>query len=144
MRKRVLPLALCILAAACTSTPRPKDVTKADVDVRLMNSLFFGSSGTAAANFEITISNTAPVPITIHEVRLSSPGMVTYTLRAESYRVKETIDPGATAVISMTATVFGSPGATRNEEPLAVRVFLDFEANGTRHHDYFNILNVTT
>lgn len=143
MRRRLLALALCLFAVACGSS-RPPGVRKADVDIRLMNSLFFGSAGTAAANFEITVTNTADVPIVIHEIRLTSPGMVTYTLRAESRQMNETIDPGESTTVSMTATVFGTPGSTVNEEPFAVRVFLDFEVNGTRHHDYFNILNVTT
>ena len=144
MRNRVLPLALCLLAVACTSVSRPKELTKADVDVRLMNSLFFNSAGVAAANFEVVVKNTATMPITIREVRITSPGMVTYTLRSESRRMNETIDPGASTTLSITATVFGAPGSLINNEPFAVRVFLDFEANGTRHHDYFNILNVTT
>ena len=143
MRTRVLPIAL-ILLAACSSSPRPKDVTRADVDVRLTNSLFFNSAGIAAANFEVTVKNTASMPITLREVRLTSPGMVTYTLRAESRRMNETLDPGGSTTVLVTATVYGNPGSLINNEPFAVRVFLDFEANGMRHHDYFNILNVTT
>lgn len=143
MRHRVLPLAICVLAAACTSTPRPAGVTKADVDVRLMNQLFFSSAGTAAATFEVRITNTAPMPILIHGIRLSSPGMVQYTLRAEEKLVRETVEPGDSVAVSIPATLFGNPGATINEEPLAIRVFLDFEANGARHTDLFNILNVT-
>lgn len=144
MRTRVLALALCILAAACSSSPRPKGMTKADVDVRLTNSIFFNSAGIAAANLEVTVSNTAEMPIVLREVRVTSPGMVTYTLRAESRLMNETLDPGESQTFLVTATLYAGTSSLVYNEPLAVRVYLDFEANGQRHHDYFNILNVTT
>lgn len=142
MRIRVLP-AIAFLIVACSSAQRPAGLTKSDVDVRLMNSLFFSSAGTASANFEVTVQNTAKVPITIHAIRLSSPGMVQYSLRPEERRLLQTLDPGEETTVSMTATVFGQPGMDISTEPFAVRVFLDFEAEGKRHHDLYNILNVS-
>jgi hypothetical protein len=143
MRHRVLTIALCIAAAACSSAPRPKGLNRADVDVRLTNTLFFSSSGTAAANFEIDVTNTAEMPITVHAVRLSSPGMVEYALRPVERLMNETIDPGESTTITMAAMFVGPAGTRESTEPLGIRVFLDFEADGKRHHDYFNILNVS-
>jgi len=143
MRQRALPLIAAIVVVACaSSTTRPDGVTKADVDVALLNSLFFSSAGNAAASFEVRVTNTAEIPITIYSIRLSSPGMVQYSMQPVERRLRETVEPGQSATVGISATVFGNPGTTVNEEPFAVRVFLDFEANGARHHDIFNILNV--
>jgi hypothetical protein len=138
---RRLSLVALTLALACATTDRPAGLTKAEVGVRLLNPLFFGAAGTASATFAIGVQNTASVPIIVHAIRLSSPGMLEYSLKPEERQFHQTIESGETGGFSIATTVSGSPGMDPSE-PLAVRIFIDFEAGGQRYHDIFNVLNV--
>lgn len=141
--KRLLLTGLVVLSIACASgTPRPADATAPGVDVRLLNELFFGSNRTAAGTFEVEITNNAAVPMLIHSIRLSSPGMLEYSLRPEERRFGETIEAGVSKAFSVGATVVAASAGTDHREPLTVRVQLDVESGGKRYREIRNVMNV--
>src|SRR5687768_18603963 len=79
--RRSLPI-LLLLAFACASAPsgRPAGVPRPDIDARLVNPLFFGSSTSAPATIEVRVTNRGQVPIVVRRIELDSPGMGQYTL----------------------------------------------------------------
>lgn len=134
---------ITLLTIGCTSssgTSRPSSVGQPDISVTLANPLFFGSGTTAPANFDVTITNRANVPISLRRLEIDSPGMVEYRLVPMARQFNEVIAPGETKTLSVSATVRTAQTRLTPSEPLTVRVVADFEANGQRFREV--LLNV--
>jgi hypothetical protein len=131
-----------ILAACSAAVTRPSNVTAAEVDVNLTAPIFFGSLFTAPATFDVTVRNTASVPVNIRHIFLSAPGMAQYAIRAVDKIYNEALAPGETKSFPIMTTAIASSTALRASEPMNVRVEIDFEAAGQHYRDYFFVMNV--
>jgi len=129
--RRLLPL-LLLLSAACGSSSgnRPADVAKPDIDVRQTSSIFFGSSGITPVSLEVHITNRSGVPLRVREIQLRSTGMMQYGIRPMSKLFNETIAPGESSTLGITATAEARPMRAPSSEPLSVQAIVRFEANG--------------
>ncbi len=142
MRSRlVLPLAL--LFAACASINQPPTPGRPAIEVRQSSALFFGSSSTAPLNLELEITNPSKEPIVLRRIRIQAgPGMVQFSIYPAERMVRETIEPGQSKVINMTATAYTNLSRLDPTEPLGVRTTLDYEVGGKRHQELYVLLNV--
>ncbi|HKR62592.1 MAG TPA: hypothetical protein VJZ00_02575 [Thermoanaerobaculia bacterium] len=142
MRPRLLPAALLLLAA-CAAANQPPAPGRPSIDVRQQTALFFGSSQTAPLNLDFDITNTAKEPILIKRIRVQAgPGMMQYSVYPAERYVNETIAPGETKTIYVTATAYTDRTRLDATEPLGLRTTLDYESEGKRHQELYVLLNV--
>ena len=122
--------ALFAIACGSTGSSRPAGITAPEVRADLVGTIFFGSGNTAPANIDVTITNTASVPITLLRVEVDSPGMGTYRIQRTVRQVRENLAPGETKRVTVFATAITN---VRNpSEPLTIRTIADFEAGKDR------------
>lgn len=133
-----------LIAAACASGGRsgPSGVTQADVDVRTAGSLFFGSGTSAPLNLDVTVTNRASVPMTVRSIRISSPGMMQFTVRPAQKMFATILEPGETKTFPLSTTAIASRSRLSPTEPLNLRADIDFETNGRRFKEIFNFPSV--
>jgi hypothetical protein len=97
----------------------------------------FGSSGTGAASFDISVTNPATVPVRVRRIRLSAPAMVEYEIRPVSQPFDAVLAPNETKTFSMlTQAVASIPGLSPSE-PLNLRTEVDFEVNSKRYREIY-------
>ena len=125
-------LAATIFAAACGSTgsSRPATISAPEVRADLVGTVFFGSGNTAPANIDVTVTNTASVPITLVRVEVDSPGMGTYRIQRTTRQVRENLGPGETKRVTVFATAITT--VSNPTEPLTLRTIADFESGKDR------------
>ena len=125
-------LAAALFAAACgsTSSSRPAGISAPELRADLAGTVFFGSGNTAPANIDVTITNTASVPITLLRVEVDSPGMATYRIQRTVRQVRENLGPGETRRVTVFATAVTN--VSNPSEPLTLRTVADFEAGKDR------------
>lgn len=131
MRKAVLVSAF-LLAAACASTnvSRPADIAQPEIQVRPAGPVFLTQSS-SPLTIEVTVTNKANVPLAIREVEVSSLGSDQYEIpTARRIYPDEVVAPGETRTVSLSATAAARNSGTRVGQPLHVRTFVRFEANG--------------
>jgi hypothetical protein len=128
-------LAILVLTACAAQSTRPSTIAQPEIHLKMPASIFFGSSSTAPASIEVEIKNTADVPIRLRDIELSSPGMTEYTIRPVRRTFNEVIEPGQTRTFPLFATAVSNIGATTPTEPLSLRAFLSFEANGAKFRE---------
>ncbi|HYI13150.1 MAG TPA: hypothetical protein VEK57_29150 [Thermoanaerobaculia bacterium] len=138
--RRFAPALLFLFTLGCASGTatgsgggRPANVPAPEIRVDPVGSVFFGSGSDAPLAFEISVTNRATVPIQLQEVELSTPGMVQWGIRPIRRVYNQTIAPGDTYTASLVATAI-----TRQRdpsEPLTVRAFVGFEAEGKRFRE---------
>jgi hypothetical protein len=132
MRRFVFPALVLILIAGCSSagSTRPPGVAQPDISSDLSGSVFFGSGQSAPVTLDVSIRNNATTAITVRQIEITAPGMVSYTIRPARRLVNEQIAAGDTKMISLFTQAFTS---VRNPvEPLTLRTTVHFEANGAR------------
>lgn len=122
---------LLFLAVACGSarSSRPATIPKPELEVTLLNELFFGSFDQADATIEVRIGNRSTLPIVLRRVEISSPGMVQYEIFPVAREFRQTIAPGETKAV----TLFTGARTTtsRPVEPLTLRAVLQFAGGGS-------------
>ncbi len=138
MRLSVTVLFVAMLTAcAGTSANRPPEIARARVETTLRAPLMFGSSGTGAASFDITVTNPATVPVKVRRIRLSAPAMVEYAIRPVSQPFDAVLAPNETRTFSiLTEGVASRPGLIPSE-PLNLRTEVDFEVNSKRYREIY-------
>jgi len=127
--------AVLILAACASQSTRPSTIAQPEIHLKMPASIFFGASSTAPASIEVEITNKADVPIRLRDIELSSPGMTEYTIRPIRRTFNDVIEPGQTRTFPLFATAVSNVAVTSPTEPLALRAFLSFEANGTKFRE---------
>jgi hypothetical protein len=133
MRK---PLFLLAFAIACASAPeRPATVAQPEVQLTPAAPIYFGSGTSAPASLNLAITNRANVPLNVVRVRVEASGVADYTLRTFERNYRETLGPGETRVIPILTQAYAAYAGSRSNEPLTVRVFVDYEAEGTRFRE---------
>lgn len=132
MRRFVVPALVLILAAGCSSagSTRPAGVAQPDISTDLAGTVFFGSGRNAPVTLEVTIRNNATVAVTVRQIEITAPGMVTYTIRPVRRLVNEQIAAGDTKAISVFTQAYTNVRSPT--EPLTLRTTVHFEANGAR------------
>jgi len=127
-------IALLLFALGCgsmgSSGTRPASLAAADVTVRPASKLFFGSSSTAPLTLEVQITNRAAEPVKVRSVRLTSLGMMEYTLRPYEQFVNQTLQAGETKTFTVPMTAVAAAGGLSPTEPLTARAEVYFEARG--------------
>lgn len=142
MRNWVAVVLLSLSIACSSASSRPADVAAPDLDVAFAAPLFFGSSRTAPASFNVTVTNQAKVPMTVHSLRLSSPSMAQYGIRPVQRLFNETLAPGESKTLYLSTTAIAAVAGIMAMEPLTLRVEGDFAVAGQRYHELFNVVNV--
>lgn len=128
MRKSLSILLLLTTVACGTAqqSSRPAGIAQPDIDARLLNPLFFGSTSQAHATIEVAVQNRATVPITVRRIEIDSPGMAQYTIARSVRDYRETIPAGSTKALTTFATAIAQT-TTRPTEPLMLRVIVEFQ-----------------
>lgn len=138
----VVPLALLLLPA-CKTMNKPPTPGRPLVDVSQASALFFGSGTTAPLNLTVDIKNPAKEPIVVRRIRVQpGPGMTQYSMYPTERMLNQTIAPGETKEINLTATAFTQYSRLDPTEPLGVRTILDYDTGGKRHQELYIIMNV--
>lgn len=129
--RKLLPYALLFVAAACASTSpdRPSDIAQPEIRLRPTGPVFL-SQGTSPLTIEVQVRNLATVPITIREVDVSSPDRGQYSVGPARKLFEETVPPGETRTVALTAAITPQNTGSPVGEPVHVRGFVRFEANG--------------
>lgn len=140
MRRLLSLLPLLLLAVGCASGPadeeRPADIARPEILFAQRGEIMFGGTDTAPVRLDIQIRNAATVPLVVREIEVSSPEMITYGVQRSVRPYNETIPPGETRILEMIATAYTTSTQRRSyEEPLSIRAFVRFEANGKRFRE---------
>jgi hypothetical protein len=124
-------IAALLFTAACSSTnvSRPADIAQPEIRVRPAGPIFL-SQGTSALTIDVEVTNRANVPLVIREVEVSSLGSEQYSIPPARKLYTETIAPGETRKVSLSATAVAQNSQIPVGQPLQVRTRLRFEANG--------------
>jgi hypothetical protein len=146
--RRLIPLALLLVAAcalaACATMNKPPTPGRPVVDVRQASALFFGSGTTAPLNLTVDIQNPAKEPIVVRRIRLQpGPGMTQYSMYPTERTLNQTIAPGETKEISLTATAYTQYSRLDPTEPLGMRTILDYDTGGKHHQELYIAINVS-
>ena len=129
------------LAAACSSSSmskRPENVPKPDVQVRV-GEIFFGSGTTAPLPIDVAIINTGKQAIAVRRVFLETPSMMQFGIYPFERIFNETIEPGATGYFQMSPTAWASRSRLSPNEPLNLRVWVDFQSGEAHWRDVYNL-----
>lgn len=139
-RRLALPALLLLFSIACGSTAqRPAGVTRPEIDVDVVNEIFFGSSSTAPATLEVRVRNTSPHPITVRRIEISSTSMTEWGFPRQSRQYSEVVGPGDTKTINYFATA--QTVTRRRSEPLSFEARVEFESQGTRWQEFVRIVS---
>lgn len=136
--RRFALLTLLFIAIACSGNKatRPAHIAAPDIDVAIMNEIFFGSGRTAPATIEVRVKNLATVPITVRRIDIGSRTMTEWGLVRQSRGYSEVIAPGETKPITFFAT---AETLTRTRsEPLSYETRVEFEAEGARWQQFLH------
>jgi hypothetical protein len=140
---RTLTLALALLTA-CSSLNKPPTPGRPEVELFQQTALFFGSSSTAPLNLSVTIRNPAKEPIVIRRIRVTAGmGMTQYSVRPAERLFRETIGPGESKELQITATAYTDRNRLTPTEPLGLRTLVDYESGGKRHQELYVTLVVS-
>lgn len=140
---RKLTFILAFAAAACSSMNKPPTPGRPLVEIHQQTAIFFGSSGEAPLNLGVTITNPAKEPIVIRRIRVTAGiGMTQYSVLPAERIVQETIAPGETKELYVTATAVTDRARLTPTEPLGLRAVVDYDFAGKRHQELYVILNV--
>ena len=143
MRFPLTALTAVVLAACATSATRPADISRAEVSVALRAPLMFGSSRTAQAPLDVTVTNSAHVPVRVRRIRLSSPAMMDYTIRPVSFPFNDELAPNASKTFTLLSEAYASTRGLMPSEPLNVRAEIDFETGTHKYREIFNVVSGT-
>lgn len=132
MRRFAVPALVLILIAGCSSagSTRPAGVAQPDISTDLAGTVFFGSGRNAPVTLEVSIRNNATTAVTVRQIEVTAPGMVTYTIRPVRRLVNEQIAAGDTKMISVFTQAYTNVRSP--SEPLTLRTIVHLEANGAR------------
>ena len=124
---------LLLLTLACSGaqkSQRPQGMPQPDIDARLANSLFFGSTTSAPATIEVTVRNRGQAPLVVHRIEIDSPGMGQYYIQRYARIYNETVEPGQEKVLTAFTTAIANT-TVRPTEPLTVRALVELQSQGT-------------
>ena len=117
---------------------RPANVPKPDVQVRV-GEIFFGSGTTAPLPIDVAVINTGTQPIAVRRVFLETPSMMQFGIYPFERIFNETIEAGGTGYFQMSPTAWASRSRLTPNEPLNLRVWVDFESGGVHWRDLYNL-----
>jgi len=127
---------VCLLIAACGTTPRPKIAPLLTVSAD--REPFFGSNFEAPIDLGISVTNRSAEPIRVRSIRLRSPGGTQWAIRPLQKIFNEVIAPGQTKSLLMPAMAVASETRLTPTEPITLRVDLRFEAHGEQFREVYN------
>ncbi|HYH07870.1 MAG TPA: hypothetical protein VEK11_12505 [Thermoanaerobaculia bacterium] len=130
MHRAVSILLFLLVACASGSSSRPPSIAEPDIEVRLSQSTFFGSSSSATTTIEVMIGNRANVPITVRRVEIDSPTMVQYRVVRTARDVVQQIAPGESTTVLVMVPI--ETTTSRPVEPLTLRAIVEMEAGTDR------------
>jgi hypothetical protein len=127
------------LVAGCASAPsRPPGTAQPQIAVNLLGgSPFFGSGGTAAVTFEVTVGNTGSIPVNVRRIDIATTGMVQYGIYPAERYFNETIPAGEQHAFPISATAYSNSRRVSDVEPLTMRVNVELESGGKRWREIF-------
>lgn len=130
---------LAVFALGCatgaSTEPRPADVSRPEITFAQRGEILFGGGNEAPVQLLVQIRNTAKVPLVVREIEVSSPQTMYYSVGPSSMVYAETIPPGETRTLPLTARVYSETPDKVDEEPLSVRAFVLFDVEGKRFRE---------
>lgn len=137
---RLLAALLLLLPLGCaTSAPeqeRPAEIAKPGILVAQRGEIYFGGGEETPVQLEIQIHNRATVPLLVREIEVSSPQMMQYQIVRSARAYNETIPPGETRMLPLSARAVTFDTERRAyDEPLSILGFVRFEAGGRRFRE---------
>ena len=123
---------LLLLTLACSgaqSSQRPQGMPQPEIDARLTNSPFFGSTRSAPATIEVTVRNRGQAPLVVHRIEIDSPGMSQYYIQRYARIYNETVEPGQEKALTAFTTAIANT-TVRPTEPLTVRALVELQSQG--------------
>lgn len=140
---RRLLLVLASLSSACASLNQPPTPGRPEVEIVQQTPIFFGSGSEAPLNLAVTITNPAQEPIVVRRVRVTAGmGMTQYSIRPAERIVRETLAPGQSRELHLTATAYTDRARLTPTEPLGLRTMVEYETGGRRHQELYILLVV--
>jgi hypothetical protein len=141
MRRSILSFLL--LAAACSMGTQPA-ADRPEVAVRQLSPIFFGSGYSAPVTIGVAIRNPAKEAILVRRVRLEAgPGMIEYSVRPGERLINEALAPGEAKAVQINMTAYTNIARLHSVERLALRVFLEFEREGTKRREIYMFRQVS-
>jgi hypothetical protein len=128
--RTAIAFTLLLLLAACASSTRPANVPQPGIEVRQAGPIYFGQAPSTPVTVDIQITNRADVPIVLRNAEVSSSSSEQYTIPRYRRTFDQTIAPNETRTLQLDATAVAINTRPVNAQPLLVRTFLLFEANG--------------
>ena len=129
MRTLLASALLFLAACASTSSDRPANIAQPEIRIRQAGPMFL-SQGTTDVSIDVEVTNRADVALVLREVDISSPDSGQYVIHRARRLFNETIAPGETRKVSLSARATATNLRTPVGEPVSVRGFIRFEANG--------------
>lgn len=138
---RIVPPLLLFVACA-TSAPRPANIIRPDINIEANGTPFFGSGFTAPLDIDATVTNRSNAPLMIHSIRVTSPGMIQFTVRPEERFIRQTLAAGETKTFTIPLTLLASSAGIRPTEPLNLRADVDFIVDEKHYRDIYIVNNI--
>jgi hypothetical protein len=127
--RNVIASALVVLAACATSSGRPAGIEQPEIRVSQAGPIYL-SQGSTSISIDVQVTNRASVPLVLREVEVASPDSAQYAITRARRLVNETLAPGETKTVTVASTAYAQATGVPVGEPLSVRAFVRFEANG--------------
>jgi hypothetical protein len=140
MRVSVAVVLVAMLAACSTAGT---EGVPADIAVSLASPLFFGADSRSNADFDVTITNRATVPVRIRRVSIASGAVIQYVITPLERSFDEPLAPGQSKTVRLATEAIASVAGVNPAEPMRVRIVAELETpDGSRVRKIANILNV--
>lgn len=146
MRLTFSAILLAAVVSGCASTavdtPAGPDLAgyvRPELQVRTSGSIFFGSGYTAPLSLNVDIMNQGPAAVVVRRIRIESPGMSQYRLDPATREFRQTINPGETITLSMSALARTGIDRLSTSEPLQLRALVEYELGDARRREVYSI-----
>jgi hypothetical protein len=131
----VLPLLFVV--ACATGAARPANIIRPEIEFEANGTPFFGSGFTAPLDVDATVTNRSNAPVMIHSIRVTSPGMIQFTVRPIQRLIRQTLAAGETKTFVIPLTLLASSAGIRPTEPLNLRAEVDFIVDEKHYRDIY-------
>ena len=128
-------LAVVLLAAACASTPQ--NPYRPTVVLEQLNTMSFGATTNAPVGIEVHVRNKGAVPLLVKKVRIEGGLSQQYIVNPVEQNVTVEVPPGESRGVRLTIMAISQQGRINDPEPLNLRGFVTYLAEGKQYQDFY-------
>ena len=137
--RTVLLFLMLAALSGCASSADPSageamETHRPVVQVQLEGPIYFGSGTTAQVSMGVHIANPTSETVVVRRVRIEAPGMSYYQLYPSTREFRETLNSGQQWSVSMSARAVTNIARLNPNEPLTLRVTLEYETPDAKRH----------